>query len=443
MNNMIIAEFASIIRKARAMLFAGALALIVWFGLFWAWSALNGQARAEDFITVKVKTGESLVTFAIRYGVSGSALLAANPHIQQDPDIILPGTEITIPVVKSFIPSATRPWFYTVQEGDILVELGQRFRIDYTAIARANQIKDQNLIIVGKTYLIPAGPHFHIVQKDENMEFIAAKYGMTLAQLRKANPSVENPNGLFIGQWLFIPILFDANPVPLSSITGEVFDFALVSEATATSAPPTATVEATLATTVTPTVAASPTVAPTAVPATSTSLAPGSLITITVQEGESLLTYTRRYGVNGSSLLAANPHLRKNPNLIFPDTPITIPVEVSFTPSVSTPFFYVVQPGDTTISVADKFEMIVEVLLRANPKASLVPGSVLLIPPGPHVYTVKRGDQLRFIAARYVMTPELILKFNPQIEDPDKIFVGQQLFIPIRFNHVPIPFASP
>jgi LysM repeat protein len=431
-------DFKDIIRKTRLMLLACGLTMILLFGLFWSWSALNDRVRAEDFITITVKSGESLVTYAIRYGVSGSALLAANPHIQSNPDVILPGTELTIPVVTSFVPSVTTPWFYTVREGDTLVELGQRFRIDYTAIRRANQIEDDNLILVGKTYLIPAGPHFHLVQKDEIMETIAPRYGMTLAELRKANPSVEDPNRLFIGQWLFIPIQFDAQPVPLASITGEVFDFAPPASASAT--PPAATAAPTVA----PTEAASPTTAPTAVPTipASTSLTPGSLITITVQEGESLLAYARRYGVSGSSMLALNPHIRKDPNLIFPGTPLTIPVEVSFAPSISTPFFYVVQPGDTTLSVADKFEMIVEVLLRANPKASLAPGSVLLIPPGPHVYTVKPGDQLRFIAARYVMTPELILKFNPQIEDPDLIFAGQQLFIPIRYNHVPIPFPA-
>lgn len=438
-------DIKDIIRKTRLMLLASGLTLITLFGLFWAWSAVNGRARAEDFITIKVKSGESLLTYAIRYGVSGSALLAANPQIQSNPDVILPGAELTIPVVSSFVPSVTTPWFYTVREGDTLVELGQHFHIDYTAIRRANKIEDDNVIIIGKTYLIPAGPHFHIVQKNEIMETIAPKYGMTLAELRKANPSVENPNKLFIGQWLFIPIQFDAQPVSLSSITGEGFDFAPpVSDSSATTAPAATAAPTVSAPTATPTAAASPTAVPTAAPTVtpSTSLAPGSLITLAVQEGESLLSYTRRYGVTGSSILAINPHIRKDPNIIFPDTRLTIPVEVSFTPSVSTPFFYVVQSGDTTISVGDKFEMIVEVLLRANPRASLVPGSILLIPPGPHVYTVKRGDQLRFIAARYVMTPELILKFNPQIEDPDKIFVGEQLFIPIRYNHVPIPFAA-
>ncbi|HLF90033.1 MAG TPA: LysM domain-containing protein, partial [Anaerolineales bacterium] len=73
--------------KARAILLViGSLGLAAMLGLSWA--AANGTAQAAqieqatavsgEFITVTVKSGESLATYATRYGVTGPALLAVN-----------------------------------------------------------------------------------------------------------------------------------------------------------------------------------------------------------------------------------------------------------------------------------------------------------------------------------------------------------------------------
>ena len=396
--------------KARAtLLVIGSLGLVVMLALSWA--AGNGAAQAAqieqatavsgEFITVTVKSGESLATYATRYGVTGSALLAVNELL--DPDTIFPGQVIIIPIVKTFTPSLTTPFFYTVQPGDTLFSIGANFEIPFDVIAVANGLADTT-VTVGKTILIPAGPHVHIVAKDENLETIALRYDLRLSFLQRANPGVTNPSQLFVGQRIHIPILYGAKPVPIPAGTP----------------PPAAT--------------GTPT------PTTAGAVVAGNFITVVVQEGDSLPVLVQRYGVSASAILNANPELRLNPSQMFPGDVIVIPIAATFTPSLSTPFFYTVAPGDTVLSIAAKFEMASDTLILANPKASFAAGSTILVPAGPHVYVVKEGDTVEIIASRYVVTTDTIIRANPAINTLGFIFVGQKIAIPTRIDAVPIPF---
>jgi LysM repeat protein len=394
--------------KARAtLLVIGSLGLVVMLAL--SGVAGNGAAQAAqieqatavsgEFITVTVKSGESLATYATRYGVTGPAILAVNELA--DPNTISPGQIIIIPVLKTFTPSLTTPFFYTVQAGDTLFSIGAKFEIPFDVIAAANGLADTT-VAVGKTILIPAGPHVHIVAKGENLETVALRYNLPLAFLQRANPSVTNPSQLFVGQRIHIPILYGAKPVPIPA---------------GTTAPS----------------AATPT-------ATATGVAAGNFITVVVQEGDSLPVFTQRYGVSASAILNVNPELRLNPGQMFPGDVIIIPVAATFTPSLSTPFFYTVAPGDTVLSIATKFEVSTDTLILANPKSAFTAGTTILVPAGPHVYVVKEGDTLEAIASRYVVTTDTIIRANPSINTLGFIFVGQKIVIPTRIDATPIPF---
>jgi LysM repeat protein len=167
---------------------------------------------------------------------------------------------------------------------------------------------------------------------------------------------------------------------------------------------------------------------------------PGSenWIKVTVRSGESLVTYVARYGVSGGLIRQANPQLR-DPNLIFPGDIINIPVAASFTPSRTSPFFYVVQGGETAASVAAKFEMAADTLIKANPGAGFAAGSTILVPAGPHVYKARQGDNLAIIAAKYGTTVEFLLTGNT-LPNPNNIFLGQEIFIPLQLNKSPMPY---
>jgi LysM repeat protein len=419
--------------KTRSLIASGSLVLIIIFTLVLVpLSAAEGTLPGEgQFIQVTVQPGDSLAKYAFYYGASGSAMLAVNRI--PNPDLLYPGQVITIPVIKTRVPSLTTPFYYVAQTGDTFTAIGKRFHQDGSNIQAANATFIEQLV-PGVAYLIPAGPHYEIVQKGEHLGIIAARYNLPISKLLSANPQVGDPSQLIAGQRINIPIQYDAKPlaIPEFPITATP-----VPSSTAT---PQVIIPATATDTATPTSTA--VVFPTRTPKpTATSIAAANnFITVEVQFNESLITYVNRYGVDGSSIVKVNPSLQVNPDLIFPGDVITIPVKISFTPSRSTPFFYNVGAGDTVFTIADRFEMTTDTLIAGNPKANFAAGTTVLIPAGPHLYIIKAGENMLTVAAKYLVTVDFLLKANPSVATVDTVFAGQRIFIPLRINAVAVPF---
>jgi nucleoid-associated protein YgaU len=51
--------------------------------------------------------------------------------------------------------------------------------------------------------------------------------------------------------------------------------------------------------------------------------------------------------------------------------------------------------------------------------------------PTPTIYVVKKGDTMSKIASRFDLTVEQLLAANPQIENPNKISIGDEVTIPV------------
>jgi LysM repeat protein len=395
--------------KLRSILVGGSLVLITVLSLVLVpFSSAEGPLPGEgQFIQITVKTGESLAKFATIYGTSGSAMLAVNSL--PNPDLVFPGQTLVIPVVKTRTPSLTTPFYYFAQPGDTLTSVSDKFHMDAFNISFANDTLAEQLV-PGQVYLIPAGPHHEIVQRGEHLGIYSAWYGVTISALLKANPTIADPSQVLVGQRVNIPIQYDARPVPLPAFP--VTATPLPAAATATAfviVPATATAV--------PTSTNLPVVFPTLAPRpTATSIAiANNFIQVVVLENESLITYVKRYGVDGSSIVAVNPKLQVNPDLIFPGQVITIPVVITFNPSRTTPFFYTVGGGDTVFTIANKFEMTTDTLIAANPKAGFQAGTSILVPAGPHVYVIKPGENLNIVAAKYLVKVDTLLKANPSL----------------------------
>ena len=281
----------------------------------------------SGFITITVKSGDNLSKYTVRFGVTGSALIHANQF--KDPNLIFPGQTVVIPVLKSFTPSLTTPFYYVVASGDTLNALASRFEMDPSVISAANGLQN-GAIALGQTLLIPAGPHSHIAVAGETLKSIAARYGIPVSVLISNNPGVSNPDLIFSGQPIFVPVIYGAQPVPLAG-----------------NPVPTAVPGAS----VTP---GGPTPTKTPVPS-ATPVGANNFIQVTVHSGESFVTYVERYGVSPHRLRDANQQIA-DPNTIFPGQIVIVPIVVSLTPSRTTPFFYVVQGGDSIGSIAAKFE---------------------------------------------------------------------------------------
>lgn len=161
------------------------------------------------------------------------------------------------------------------------------------------------------------------------------------------------------------------------------------------------------------------------------------------------------------------PTLTYTPTVTFTPTETpTITATFTETPTATpdAPFEYTVQEGESLASLAEQFGLgddgiALIILLNPydedtgigiNPATAIVyPGQVLLIPnPGMDLptatpippdlprgtkidYTIQAGDTLAGIAGKFNSTVDDIIKEN-ELEDPNAIFVGQQLTIPVN-----------
>ena len=299
-------------------------------------------------------------------------------------------------------PAKCTGFIYTVQRGDTLFLIAQRFGVTVQQILAANpQIKDPSVIFPGQRICIPAvAPppppakctgFIYTVQPGESLFIIAQRFGVTVPQILAANPQITDPNVIFPGQKICIPAV--APPPPPPTCTGFIY---------------------------------------------------------TVQPGDTLFLIAQRFGVTVPQILAANPQIT-DPNVIFPGQRICIPAVTPPPPPPPPPctgFIYTVQPGDTLFLIAQRNNIPLQTLIAANPQIPnpnlIFPGQRICVPavtppppppPPPctgFIYTVQRGDTLFLIGQRNNISVQRMIAANPQLPNPNLIFPGQRICVPAR-----------
>lgn len=167
-------------------------------------------------------------------------------------------------------------------------------------------------------------------------------------------------------------------------------------------------------------------------------------VNIVTIPSDSLFSLARIFGVTIDEILALNPGI-VNPNVIFPNQIISIPSAAPVPPNAPlSPAQYLVRPNDSLFTIAGRFGLTVPLLLRENPQITnpnvITANQVInlvVTPPVPspmdaiQVY-VSVGESLFTIARRTRVSLQAIINANPQITDPNRIFVGQIINVPLR-----------
>ncbi|MCB0036685.1 MAG: LysM peptidoglycan-binding domain-containing protein, partial [Anaerolineales bacterium] len=188
-------------------------------------------------------------------------------------------------LLLSSTTAASADTTYIIQRGDTLASIARRFGVTISQLVEANNIVNPNLIYVNQQLVIPtngSGPAAtpppvssgstttHVVSAGETMYRIALRYGVTVQVIVQAN-GISNPNVIYVGQSLIIPVSGGQAPQPTVQPT------AVPVQPTATAPQPTAT-----STSPQPTAVPLPTSTPVVIPNPNTS---GNLLANSSFEG--------------------------------------------------------------------------------------------------------------------------------------------------------------
>lgn len=313
--------------------------------------------------------------------------------------------------------SVSNTGYYTVQSGDTLSGIANRFSTTVNHLASLNDISNPNRIYVGQRLLVrqqtssqtntnntntssnttntsSSATGTYTVQSGDTLSGIANKFGTNYESLANLN-NISNPNRIYVGQVLKL----SANSNTASS----------------------------------------------AHQATTNATPAGSY---SVKAGDSLSAIAARYGMSYETLARLNNI--SNPNRIYVGQVLklssgsTVSNVVNHS-TASAAGSYTVKSGDSLSAIAARYGMSYETLARLNnisdPNRIYV-GQTLNLGTSGYTshhyaassssnggsYTIQAGDTLSATAARYGMSYETLARLN-NISDPNRIVAGQRIVL--------------
>lgn len=153
--------------------------------------------------TYTVQSGDSLWSIANKFGVTVQELRNLN---NLSSDLLSIGQILIIPVTVTPLP--TEQTTYTVQSGDNLYTIANKFNVTVSDIISANNLTS-NVLNIGQTLIIPSASTIpsntttYTVVKGDSLYTIANKFGTTTDELIRLNNLSSSL--LSIGQVLTVP----------------------------------------------------------------------------------------------------------------------------------------------------------------------------------------------------------------------------------------------
>ena len=191
---------------------------------------MMAQTQSSGYFLHTITKGQSLYSIASMYNVTTSDIIKMNPGSE---DKIKAGETLKIPQKSA---GGEQQKFHTIQAGETLYKLTQRYGITAQDICRANPGLSAENFRIGQVIAIPAAPvssestiinevtsaakntvpattstplkpkcrDMHKVQRKETIFSISRQYGITEAELIAANPELRTEK-LKKGKFLCIP----------------------------------------------------------------------------------------------------------------------------------------------------------------------------------------------------------------------------------------------
>ena len=172
-------------------------------------------------VTHTVVRGEALSRIAARYGVTVSAIAAANniPNL----NLIRPGQQIIVPANGPFAgTNEPAPLYHVVQRGETLASISSRYELSISQLASANGMSTTTQLITGARLRLIAPEPFepegigsieYVVKSGDRVGDLAFEHGTTITEIVRLN-NLRNANLIRPGQVLLLPATGWVCPVP-------------------------------------------------------------------------------------------------------------------------------------------------------------------------------------------------------------------------------------
>lgn len=156
-----------------------------------------------------IREGDSFYNIAQRYSIPLNLLLEANPDA--NPYDLKVGQEICIPNVPAGCPFGT---VVTIQEGTRLSDILISYNLSLNELRDANQEFNPNIIVPGTKICIPLETFTqcpegttteYVIQAGDSLSTVAIANNITPSELLIANPHLRPANFLIIGTTVCIP----------------------------------------------------------------------------------------------------------------------------------------------------------------------------------------------------------------------------------------------
>ncbi len=187
-----------------------------------------------------VGAGDSLLWIALRFDVELAELAALNGL---DPDTPLRlGQVLYIPATAAEMAVAPPIRRYTVQPGDSLGRIAQRFGVSLAALRTANRIVDPDLLPIGAELVIPSAPeavpaaslglalrgfHVYTVQPGDTLSELARRFQTTPRAILRYNDLLPDAETVYAGLELRIPYGPPAVPQRRPPVPGSGTEFVI------------------------------------------------------------------------------------------------------------------------------------------------------------------------------------------------------------------------
>lgn len=389
----------------------------------------------------KVVAGDTLSGIAAKHGLSLSQIasyngIATNTQVKTGQRLwLIPGKVSTVANAPA-TPAATtaKTTTHTVQAGESLTAIARKYNTTVQDVAALNGLSVTDGVLINQKLKVPAGIKAptapvatvkaepkantqmatYTIQSGDSLTSVAAKYGITVAELATAN-NMSTDAGLIRGKTLNIPASGTVKPTAKASTPSKT------TTQTQTPAP------------------AKPTI---------------KTQKYTIQSGDTLTGVANKHGMTVAQLaelnnMAVNAGLVQGRTLLVPESKATT-AQTKTTASTAksnatqpavakgnvfkSTENYTVQSGDSLNALARKYGVSVADLAATNnmaTNAGLKRGQVIKVPKLTDTYTVKSGDNLNNVARRYGISASELAKMN-NLDTNAGLKIGQKITVPAK-----------